>query len=226
MDQTVGADHVVGSNNLRWIHNFIARVFAGQVEVLVFTEGSVPTRSGIVWPLIRGYTLGDNVEHEKGLKRLQVTRFEQEPLEFRVQLTLQSFISRREDGDVVFADGLLKGLEKQSLLDELGQLGVMRVEKGDEDGIGVYLGGGVGFGRKGFWVVRQCSGGEWKESEDEEEDGGATIDGRIHGAHRDKITAKLNWVAGEMSYMLCSGLFGCLVEETGHMEKLKAEGFW
>lgn len=28
-----------------------------------------------------------------------------------------------------------------------------------------------------------------------------------------------------MSYMLCSGLFGCLVEETGHMEKLKAEGF-
>lgn len=120
----------------------------------------MPTRSGIFWPLIRGYTLGDNVEHEKGLKRLQVTGFEQEPLEFRVQLTLQGFISRREDGDVVFADGLLKGLEKQSLLDELGQLGVMRVEKGDEDGIGVNLGGGVGFGRKGFWVVRQCSGGE------------------------------------------------------------------
>jgi hypothetical protein len=160
VDQAVGADNVVGSDNLSRIHNFIAGVFAGQVEVLVFTEGWVATRSGIGWPLIGGNTLGDNVEHEKGLEGLQVTGFEQEALEFGVQLTLQGFISRREDGDVVFADGLLKRLEEQSLLDELGQLGVMRVEKGDEDGVGVYLRGGVGFGREGFWVVRQCGGGE------------------------------------------------------------------
>ena len=118
------------------------------------------TRPGIFGPLIGSDTLGDNVEHEKGLEGLQVTGFEQEALEFRVQLALQGLISRREDSDVVLAHCLLEGLEKQSLLDELGELGVMGVEESDEDGVGVNLGGGVGLGGDGFWVAGQCGRGE------------------------------------------------------------------
>jgi len=49
----------------------------------------------------------------------------------------------------VVADGIFKLLEEKCFLDELGEFGVMGIEKRDEDGVGVNLRGG---GR----VVREC----------------------------------------------------------------------
>ena len=123
------------------------------MEMLVFAEGTVATRPGIFGPLIGADAVGDNVEHEKGLEGLQVTGLEQEALELGVEVALEGLISRSEDGDIVAAHGFLEGLEEEGLLDELGELGVVGVEEGDEDGVGVDLGGGVGLGGG------QCGGG-------------------------------------------------------------------
>lgn len=48
-------------------------------------------------------------------------------------------VSRREDGDVVVADGVFKLLEKKRFLNKFGEFGVMGIEKSDEDGVRVNL---------------------------------------------------------------------------------------
>lgn len=73
-----------------------------------------------------------------------------------------------EDNDVAAADHVLQGLQQGGLLDELGVVGL---EEGDEDGVGVDL-GGVGWALiigkcmnniVGFDIERNC------EEEEEEE---------------------------------------------------------
>ena len=45
-----------------------------------------------------------------------------------------------EDGEVLAAHQLLQCLQQRRLLDELGELGVVGLQEGDEDGVGVDLG--------------------------------------------------------------------------------------
>lgn len=79
------------------------------------------------------------MEHEECLERFEVTRLEQEAFELRVKVTLQSFVARGEDGDVVATDGVFECLKEESLLDELGEFCVTRVEESYEDRVGVDL---------------------------------------------------------------------------------------
>ena len=58
---------------------------------------------------------------------------EQEPFEIRVEVALQSFVARGENGNIVTAHGVFEFLEEESFLDELRELGVTRVEESDED---------------------------------------------------------------------------------------------
>ncbi|OMO68644.1 hypothetical protein COLO4_29510 [Corchorus olitorius] len=82
-------------------------------------EGVVLDGSGfVVGPLVGSDPFGDNVEHEKGLEGFEVPGFKQEPFEFRVELTLQSFIPRGKNGNIMFPNGFFKSLQKQSLLNE------------------------------------------------------------------------------------------------------------
>ena len=60
---------------------------------------------------------GDNVEHEECLERFEIAWLEQEALELRVEVTLQSFVARGEDSDVVATDGVFECLKEESLLD-------------------------------------------------------------------------------------------------------------
>lgn len=113
MDDAIGSGNIVGSDDLGGIDRFAAVVFVGgQVEALVAAaEGLVVTTRPGMRPLGGTDAVGDNVEHEEGLEGLEVAGFEQEALEFGVQLALEGLIFRGEDGDVVVAHGLLEGLE-------------------------------------------------------------------------------------------------------------------
>lgn len=148
---------------------------------MVVPQSPVANQPGIR-PLVGPNTLGNNVEHEKGLEGLQIARLEQEALELGVKLTLQSLIPRRENGNIVVADSFFKSLQKQSFFHKFRELGVVGIEEGNEDGVGVDL-TRRRFGRR--VITGQCGkgGGGKREEKEEEEEDRDTIDGRIHGAH-------------------------------------------
>lgn len=94
------------------------------------------------------------MKEEKILEGFEITRLEEKTLEFRVEISVESLILGGENGDVVVGDGLFKGLEEEGFLDEFGELSIAGIEEGNENRVGVYLGGGGGVGCWG----RQCSG--------------------------------------------------------------------
>ena len=65
---------------------------------------------GVGGPVFGVDSFGNNVEHEEGLEGFEVTWLEQEAFELWVESSLESFISWREDGDVVFAHGFFESL--------------------------------------------------------------------------------------------------------------------
>lgn len=84
-----------------------------------------------------------------------------------------------EEGDVAAADQVLQGLQQGGLLDELSVVGL---EEGDEDGVGVDL-GGVGWAL----IIGKCMNNitgferscEEEEEEEEEEEFGR--ENHVHG---------------------------------------------
>lgn len=107
------------------------------MQVVVVSESGVMAIG--VGPVARGDSRGENVGHEECLKGAKIARLEEEALELGVEVAFEGLVSRGEDGDVVVADGVFKLLEKKCFLDELGEFGVMGIEKRDEDGVGVNL---------------------------------------------------------------------------------------
>lgn len=83
------------------------------------------------------------MEEDEGLEGLEIARLEKEALELRIKITLQGLIPGGEDGDIVSTDGVFESVEKESLLHQLGKLGIMRVEESNEDGVGIDLATGV-----------------------------------------------------------------------------------
>jgi hypothetical protein len=57
-----------------------------------------------------------------------------------LELALERVVDEGEDGEVLAAHQLLHGLQQRRLLDELGELGVVGLQEGNEDGVGVDLG--------------------------------------------------------------------------------------
>jgi hypothetical protein len=57
-----------------------------------------------------------------------------------LELALERVVDEGEDGEVLAAHQLLQGLQQRRLLDELGELGVVGLQEGNEDGVGVDLG--------------------------------------------------------------------------------------
>lgn len=74
----------------------------------------------------------------------EVSGLEEEALELGIEVALEGLVAGGEDGYVVGADCGLEGLEEEGLLDELGEDGVVGVEEGDEDRVGVDLAGRIG----------------------------------------------------------------------------------
>lgn len=155
----------------------------------VLPDSAVLGAGGLIRrPVLRPDSLGDDVEHEQSLEGLQVPRLEEEPLELGVELPLQCLIPRSEDRNVMLSHGLLEGLEEEGLLNELGELGVVRVEEGYEYRVGVDLPGrrvrgGCGRLSGGGWSESQSrEGGGKGDEEDGEEQLGDAIDVRTHNA--------------------------------------------
>ena len=73
------------------------------------------------------------MEEEKILERLKIPWLQQKLHEFEVQIPLQRLIPGGEYGNVVVGDGVFERLQEQRLLDELRELGLMRIEESYED---------------------------------------------------------------------------------------------
>ena len=53
---------------------------------------------------------GEDVGEEEGLEGAEVTGFEEEALEERVEVSFEGFVGGCEDGDVMGGDGVFQGL--------------------------------------------------------------------------------------------------------------------
>ena len=137
-------------------------------------------------PLTGTNTVRNDMKQEKSLKRLEISGLEKKALELRVKVTLQSLVSWGKDGDIVFADSVLKGGQEEGFLNKLRELGIMGVKKSNEDRVGVDL-RRVG-GRRGLpGQCRRMGMGREEEERSEEEDVdhleiGEAIDVIIHGS--------------------------------------------
>ena len=138
VDDAVGADDVVGAEDGGGVDGLVAGGVSDQVEVVDGGEGGVADGGG-GGPGGGGDAGGENVGHEEGLEGVEVAGFEEEALELGVEVAFESVVFGGEDGDVVVADGFLELLEEEGLLDELGEFGVVGIQEGNEDGVGVDL---------------------------------------------------------------------------------------
>lgn len=103
------------------------------------TEGFV-----LVRPLGRVNPRRNYVKEKEILQGFEITRLEEEPLELRVKVPLESFILGSENGDIVMGHRLLQCLEEKGFLYQFRELRVVGIEEGDEDRVGIDLGGGGG----------------------------------------------------------------------------------
>jgi len=118
VDDAVGTDDVVGAEDLGGVNSHLTGGLGGQMQVVVVSERGVAAVGG--GPVARGDSRGENVGHEERLKGAEIAGLKEEALELGVEVAFEGLVSRREDGDVVVADGIFKLLEKKCFVDELG----------------------------------------------------------------------------------------------------------
>ncbi|GKV01337.1 hypothetical protein SLEP1_g13894 [Rubroshorea leprosula] len=140
VDDTVGSDHIIRSDDLSRIHSLLpGATLGGQVNTVV-PQSLVLYRPGLlIRPFPGTNSFRNNVEHQERLERLPVAGFKQEAFELRVKVPLQSFISGCKNGNIVFSNSFLKSLKKQSLLNEFRQFRIMGVKQSNKNGVGVDL---------------------------------------------------------------------------------------
>eukprot|EP00268_Persea_americana_P016984 TRINITY_DN180_c0_g1_i2.p1 TRINITY_DN180_c0_g1~~TRINITY_DN180_c0_g1_i2.p1 ORF type:complete len:517 (+),score=37.53 TRINITY_DN180_c0_g1_i2:366-1916(+) len=137
VDDAVRADDGVGVDDGGEI-DLLLGIFGEETD-LIIREGLMDLVTARTGPLIGPDLGGEDVEHEEGLEGFEVSRLEEKALELGVEVALEGLIAGGEDGYVVRADGGFEGMEEEGLLHELCEDGVVGVEEGDEDRVGVDL---------------------------------------------------------------------------------------
>lgn len=69
----------------------------------------------------------------------KVAGFEEEALEFGVEVSFQCLVPWGEDCDIVVSHCFFQFLKEKGFLDEFSEFGVMGIQKGHEDGVGIDL---------------------------------------------------------------------------------------